>query len=72
MGTRGDGFGYRYIRQPFDETGQNGFYYQGKPLKSGEDIGNPYPNFMILKRILIIPQMKEGLVLKTVRNLNFF
>jgi len=45
MGTRGDGFGYRYIRQPFDETGQNGFYYQGKPLKSGEDIGNPYPNF---------------------------
>ncbi|WP_413533737.1 DNA methyltransferase [Empedobacter brevis] len=45
MGTRGDGIGYRYIRQPFDETGQNGFYYQGKPLKSGEDIGNPYPNF---------------------------
>lgn len=44
MGERGDGLGYRYIRQPFD-TGANGFYYQGKPLNTIEDKGNPYPNY---------------------------
>lgn len=45
MGTKGDGLGYRYIRQPFDEKGNNGFYYQGKPIKNTLDKGNPYPNF---------------------------
>ena len=44
MGEKGDGLGYRYIRQPFD-NGNNGFYYQGKPLKTGNDKGNPYPNY---------------------------
>lgn len=45
MGERGDGLGYRFIRQPFDSTGNNGFYYQGQPLKKQEDKGNPYPNY---------------------------
>lgn len=44
MGERGDGLGYRYIRQPFD-SGTNGFYYQGKPLNNIEDKGNPFPNY---------------------------
>lgn len=44
MGIRGDGLGYRFIRQPFDESGRNGFYYQGRPLKASLD-SLPYPNF---------------------------
>jgi len=44
MGIKGDGLGYRFIRQPFDEKGRNGFYYQGRPVGS-TDKGNPYPNF---------------------------
>jgi len=45
MGEKGDGLGYRFIRQPFDIKGENGFYYQGKPIKIAEDKGNPYPNY---------------------------
>lgn len=45
MGTKGDGLGFRYIRQPFEEVGGNGFYYQGKPITQVEDKGNPYPNY---------------------------
>jgi len=45
MGEKGDGMGFRYIRQPFDKTGTNGFYYQGKPISQAEDKGNPYPNY---------------------------
>lgn len=45
MGERGDGLGYRFIRQPFDDKGLNGFYYQGKPVSNAEDKGNPYPNY---------------------------
>ncbi|VAY88457.1 Type III restriction-modification system methylation subunit [hydrothermal vent metagenome] len=45
MGLKGDGIGYRYIRQPFDINGRNGFYYQGKPIKESTDKGNPYPNY---------------------------
>ncbi len=45
MGEKGDGLGFRYIRQPFDNTGTNGFYYQGKPISQSEDKGNPYPNY---------------------------
>jgi adenine-specific DNA-methyltransferase len=45
MGEKGDGLGYRFIRQPFDIKGENGFYYQGKPIKIAVDKGNPYPNY---------------------------
>lgn len=45
MGVKGDGLGYRYIRQPNDFSFKNGFYYQGKPLSSTESKGLPYPNF---------------------------
>lgn len=45
MGEKGDGLGYRYIRQPNDFSFKNGFYYQGKPLSSTESKGLPYPNF---------------------------
>jgi adenine-specific DNA-methyltransferase len=45
MGTRGDGIGYRYIRQPFDATGTNGFYYQGLPLNKKDTKLVPYPDF---------------------------
>lgn len=45
MGEKGDGIGYRFIRQPFDKKAENGFYYQGKPLNANIDKGNPYPNF---------------------------
>lgn len=45
MGEKGDGLGFRYIRQPFDENGTNGFYYQGKPINQTENKGNPYPNY---------------------------
>ncbi|SKB29508.1 site-specific DNA-methyltransferase [Malaciobacter marinus] len=44
MGLKGDGLGYRYIRQPYDFTYKNGFYYQGKPLRK-EDKGLPYENY---------------------------
>ena len=44
MGEKGDGIGYRFIRQPLD-NGNNGFYYQGKPKQETEDKGNPYPNY---------------------------
>ena len=42
MGTRGDGLGYRYVRQPFRETAQNGFYYQGYVER---DHSLPMPNY---------------------------
>jgi adenine-specific DNA-methyltransferase len=45
LGEKGDGLGYRFIRQPFKETGTNGFYYQGKPINQTEEKGNPYPNY---------------------------
>ena len=45
MGEKGDGLGYRYIRQPNDFSFKNGFYYQGKPLTTNESKGLPYPNF---------------------------
>ncbi|SHM16764.1 DNA methyltransferase [Flavobacterium xanthum] len=45
MGEKGDGLGFRFIRQPFEKTGTNGFYYQGKPIGTQEDKGNPYPNY---------------------------
>lgn len=64
MGERGDGLGYRYIRQPFDLTGQNGFYYQGKPLKAGEDIGNPYPNFYDFEKNFNNSSDEGGVVFK--------
>jgi len=64
MGERGDGLGYRYIRQPFDVTGQNGFYYQGKPLKSGEDIGNPYPNYYDFEKNFNNSSDEGGVVFK--------
>lgn len=44
MGIKGDGLGYRYIRQPFDFSNKNGFYYQGRPLEK-KSAGLPYPNF---------------------------
>jgi len=51
MGTRGDGLGYRYIRQPFDSTGTNGFYYQGLPLNKKDTKLVPYPNFYDFEEI---------------------
>jgi adenine-specific DNA-methyltransferase len=51
MGTRGDGIGYRYIRQPFDENGTNGFYYQGLPLNNKDTKLVPYPNFYDFEEI---------------------
>lgn len=45
MGTKGDGLGYRYIMQPEKENSKNGFYFQGRPIKSTESKGLPYPNF---------------------------
>lgn len=45
MGEKGDGLGYRYIRQPYDFSFKNGFYYQGKPLLVNESKGLPYPNY---------------------------
>lgn len=49
MGEKGDGLGYRYIRHPFD-NGSNGFYYQGRPTKTGDNKGNPYPNYYDLEK----------------------
>lgn len=45
MGEKGDGLGYRYIRQPNDFSFKNGFYYQGKPMSANESKGLPYPNY---------------------------
>lgn len=45
MGEKGDGLGYRYVRQPNDFSFKNGFYYQGTPLNSTESKGLPYPNY---------------------------
>lgn len=45
MGEKGDGIGYRYIRQPNDFSFKNGFYYQGRPLINTQDKGLPYPNY---------------------------
>ncbi len=45
MGTKGDGLGYRYIMHPDNPETQNGFYFQGRPLNSKENIGLPYPNY---------------------------
>ena len=46
MGIKGDGVGYRLVRQPYDYSYKNGFYYQGQPLGNKESKGLPYPNFM--------------------------
>ena len=45
MGIKGDGLGYRLIRQPQDFNFKNGFYYQGKPLSNTQSKGLPYANF---------------------------
>ena len=45
MGEKGDGLGYRYVRQPNDLSFKNGFYYQGTPINSTESKGLPYPNY---------------------------
>lgn len=45
MGIKGDGLGYRYIRQPQDYNFKNGFYYQGKPIANTQSKGLPYANF---------------------------
>lgn len=45
MGMKGDGLGYRYIMQPEDLSSKNGFYFQGKPLKTKVTNGLPYPNY---------------------------
>lgn len=45
MGAKGDGIGYRYIRQPNDFNFKNGFYYQGQPINQKESKGLPYPNY---------------------------
>lgn len=50
MGTKGDGLGYRYIQQPYENAGNNGIYFQGLPLLNKEDSGNPYPNFYDLEQ----------------------
>ena len=42
MGMRGDGLGYRYVRQPFRASAQNGFYYQGYVER---DHSLPMPNY---------------------------
>ncbi len=45
MGEKGDGLGYRLIRQPNDFSFKNGFYYQGRPVSQNDSKGLPYPNF---------------------------
>lgn len=45
MGEKGDGLGYRFIRQPYDLLMKNGFYYQGIPLSENSNKGLPYPNY---------------------------
>jgi len=46
MGNKGDGLGFRYIRQPFNENGTNGFYYQGLPLNLKTEKLVPYANYL--------------------------
>ncbi|WP_298553582.1 site-specific DNA-methyltransferase [uncultured Algibacter sp.] len=64
MGTRGDGLGYRYIRQPFDTSGSNGFYYQGKPISQKEDVGNPYPNYYDFEKEFNLVASEGGVTFK--------
>lgn len=45
MGVKGDGLGYRSIMQPDKASSKNGFYFQGKPIKTKEEKGLPFPNF---------------------------
>lgn len=45
MGLRGDGLGYRYIRQPDDFKFKNGFYYQGRPINQTVSKGLPFQNY---------------------------
>ena len=45
MGTKGDGLGYRSILQPDKASSKNGFYLQGRPIKTKENKGLPFPNF---------------------------
>lgn len=63
MGEKGDGLGYRYVRQPFD-NGNNGFYYQGKPLKTEDDKGNPYPNYFDFEKEFNNAAEEGGVVFK--------
>lgn len=63
MGEKGDGLGYRYIRQPFD-NGTNGFYYQGRPTKTSNDKGNPYPNYYDLEKDFNNCANEGGIVFK--------
>lgn len=44
MGVKGDGLGYRYIMQPEADGGDNGIYFQGRPLKR-KPKSLPHPNF---------------------------
>lgn len=63
MGERGDGLGFRFIRQPFD-SGNNGFYYQGKPLKVSEEKGNPYPNYFDFEKEFNNSAEEGGVIFK--------
>lgn len=45
MGLKGDGLGYRSILQPDKASSKNGFYLQGRPIKTKENKGLPYPNY---------------------------
>jgi adenine-specific DNA-methyltransferase len=45
MGVRGDGLGYRYIKQPDSEKIKNGIYFQGMPLKKQDKKYIPYPTY---------------------------
>lgn len=63
MGEKGDGLGFRFIRQPFD-LGNNGFYYQGKPIKGNEDKGNPYPNYFDFEKEFNNSSDEGGVIFK--------
>lgn len=45
MGVKGDGLGFRYVLQPDSSGGDNGIYFQGKPLQERRAPGDPYPNY---------------------------
>lgn len=63
MGEKGDGLGFRFVRQPFD-SGNNGFYYQGKPIKGNEDKGNPYPNYFDFEKEFNNSSEEGGVIFK--------
>lgn len=63
MGEKGDGLGYRFVRQPFD-NGNNGFYYQGKPLKVNVEKGNPYPNYFDFEKEFNNSSEEGGVIFK--------